>query len=269
MIIDFHTHIFPDKIAGRTIDILEQNIEQVEGCIHKAFIPATHEALLGSMQKQEVDYSVVLPIATTPTQSPSINRFAAQINGKDHLFSFGSIHPLQPDWEAALEEVKEYGLPGIKLHPEYQQVFVDSPEYIHIFKKAEELGLLVVLHAGLDIGVKPPSHGLPVHLSHVLQEVSGEGIIAAHMGGYRAWDEVERYLVGTPIRFDTSFSLSEIPKEQALRLIRSHGAEKILFGTDSPWEKPSDTLSYLNALELTPAEMDLILSGNAKKLLKI
>lgn len=267
--IDFHTHVFPDKIAARTIAILEGNIQRVQGRTHHACTAATLDSLKASMREQNVDYSVVLPIATTLTQSSSINRFAAQINGKDHILSFGSIHPLQPDWEQELENIRELGLRGIKLHPEYQQVFVDAPECIRIFKKAEELGLLVVLHAGLDIGVAPPSHGLPVHLSHVLQEVSGDGIIAAHMGGYRVWEDVERYLTGTPIRFDTSFSLSEIPKEQALRLIRSHGAEKILFGTDSPWEKPSDTLSYLSALELEPEEMNLILYENGKKLLKI
>lgn len=269
MIIDFHTHIFPDKIAGRTIEILEGNILKLQGEEHKAAIPATLDALKKSMRDNGIDASLVLPIATTITQSTSINKFAAAINNTDGIFSFGSLHPMQEDWEQVLYDIKEKGLRGIKLHPEYQQFYIDSPEAIRILKKCEELDLIVVLHTGNDIGVEPPSHCLPDRLRHVLDYVSGEKIIAAHLGGWRAWDDVEKYLVGTPIYLDTAYTVFDISEEQLVRIIRNHGSEKILFATDSPWEAQGLTVKKLSSVGLTENELDNIFHKNAKKLLKI
>lgn len=269
MIIDFHTHIFPDKIAERTIKILESNILEIQQTEGHAVIPATLDALRKSMKDSGVDASVVMPIATTVTQSKSINKFAAEINNTEGVYSFGSLHPMQEDWEEVLCSIKESRLRGIKLHPEYQQFYIDSPESLRILKKCEELDLIVTLHAGNDIGVKPPAHCLPDRLAHALEYVSGEKIIAAHLGGWRAWDDVEKYLVGSPIYFDTAYTISDICDEQLLRIIRNHSSEKVLFATDSPWESPGETIKKLTSIGLTDMELENIFCKNAKKLLKI
>ncbi len=269
MIIDFHTHIFPDKIAKRTIEILEGNVLKIQGTPGHAVIGATLSDLKDSMKRNHIDYSVVLPIATTPRQTPSINRFAAEINGKDGIFSFGSLHPLQEDWEEVLEQIKAAGMAGIKLHPEYQQFYVDSPECIRILKKCEELGLYTVFHAGNDIGIAPPVHCSPDRLAHVLEFVKGDKIIAAHLGGWKDWDRVEQYLVGTPIFLDTAFTVFFIEKEQLLRIIRNHGSEKILFATDSPWEDQGKSAAAISALSLSPSDLENILYKNAQKILKL
>lgn len=270
MIIDFHTHTFPEKIAERTIDILESNTEKVQGVRSKAHTDATVEGLLKSMDECGVDISVVMPIATNTKQSPTINRVAQETNSKDRLFSFGSLHPMQEDWEQTLYDIKEKGLLGIKLHPEYQQFYIDSPESVRILKKCEELGLLVMLHTGLDIGVFPPVHCMPERLRRVLDyECSGKNMIAAHMGGWRAWDDVEKYLVGTPIMLDTAYVIEDIDKSQFERIIKNHGSEKVLFATDSPWECPSDTIKYINSMALTDTDKENIFCGNAKKLLNL
>jgi hypothetical protein len=269
MIIDFHTHIFPDKIAARTIEILENNIFKIQHEVHKAAIPATLEDLKKSMHDCGIDKSVVMPIATTVTQSTSINKFAAQINNTDGIFSFGSLHPMQEDWEDVLYDIKQKGLHGIKLHPEYQDFYIDSPESIRILKKCEELDLIVMLHTGYDIGIKPPAHCMPDRLKNALNYVSGEKIIAAHLGGWRAWDEVEKHLIDTPIYFDTAYTVFDIPEEQLLRIIRNHGSEKILFATDSPWEAQNLTVKKLSEIGLSNEEADNIFFKNAKKLLKI
>ena len=135
MIIDFHTHVFPDKISKRAIHSLEDNIVKIQGENFPARTDGSLGELLKTMKEDNVDYSVVLPIATTVTQSTSINKFAAEINGHNGIISFGSVHPLQNDCEKVLEEIKEAGLLGIKLHPEYQGVFVSSPEIKRILKK--------------------------------------------------------------------------------------------------------------------------------------
>lgn len=268
MIIDFHTHVFPDKIAAKAIETLENSIndDRVSG---KAVIPATAEALKQSMKENGIDISVVLPIATTLTQHNSINNFAAVLNKNDNIYSFGSLHPMQENWEDVLYDIKEKGLLGIKLHPEYQQFFIDSKESIRILKKCEELDLLTVLHAGHDIGFPPPVHCLPQRLSNVLEYVKGDKIIAGHLGGWSAWDDVEKYLVGTPLYFDTAYTVDFIDKEQFIRIIRNHGSEKILHATDSPWEKQGHAAEYIRTLPLTETEKNNIFFKNAKKLLKI
>ena len=112
------------------------------------------------MRENNVDISLVLPIATNVKQSTTINNFAASINGIDGIYSLGSLHPMQSDWESVLYDIKKRAK-GIKLHPEYQQFYIDSKESIQILKKCEELDLITVLHSGKDIGIDPPVHCTP------------------------------------------------------------------------------------------------------------
>ncbi|MDO5398029.1 MAG: amidohydrolase family protein [bacterium] len=270
MLIDFHTHTFPEKIAARTIEILLSNIVKMGMAEAVAYNDATVPGLIKSMDEYGVDYSVVMPIATTTRQSVTINNVAAETNSMDRLFSFGSLHPLQEDWESTLYDIKEKGLLGIKLHPEYQQFFIDSKESVRVLRLCEKLGLLVTLHTGQDVGMAKPVHCMPAALRRVLDyEVEGSNIIAAHMGGWREWDGVEKYLSGTPIMLDTAYVSKDLPKAQFERIVREHGADKILYATDSPWERPDMTLEYINSTSLTESEKKMIFSENAKKLLKI
>ena len=68
MIIDFHTHIFPDKIAKPTIDTLAVNSDA------KAYTDGTRDSLVASMREAHVDLSVILPVVTRPGQFQSVNR---------------------------------------------------------------------------------------------------------------------------------------------------------------------------------------------------
>ena len=83
------------------------------------------------------------------------------------------------------------------------------------------------------------------------------------------WDEVEEYLVGTDIIFDTAFSLFEMSEEQIMRIITNHTAKKIVFGTDSPWEDAAMTISKINSLPLSAQEKEDIFYKNATKLLNL
>lgn len=270
MIIDFHTHIFPDKIAQRTINILEGNIRD-NGGTEKAFLDGTLSSLKSSMRDSGVNYSVVLPIATTITQSTTINNFAAEINGKDNIFSFGSVHPMQENAESELERIADMGLRGIKLHPDYQGVYADSPECIRVLKKAERLGLLVVFHSGFDIGMRPPAHCTPKMLRSVIDSLDngGSNIIAAHMGGWRQWDDTAEYLAGTQILLDTSFSIPYMKRGVLEKILTRHGSDKILFGSDSPWQRQSDSAESVKSLGLSDEDSNNILFRNAKRLLGI
>lgn len=268
MLIDFHTHVFPDKIADRTIEILENNIKK-QGYDYTAAIGGRLDNLKKSMSDNNIDISLVLPIATSATQHVSINNFAESINGKDNIYSLGSLYPFQEDWEQVLYTIKEKGLKGIKLHPEYQQFYIDGKEALRIFKKCDELDLITVLHSGRDTGINPPVHCTPERIKNVLKYVKGDKIVAGHLGGWQMWDDVEKHLIGTPIYFDTAYILGFISDEQLLRIIKNHGSEKILHATDSPWEKQGEIAHHLSKLPLTKNELENIFYKNAKKLLKI
>lgn len=269
MIIDFHTHAFPDQIVKRTISILEGNIEKYSDYTYHAFGDGSVGGLIENMRNEGIDASVVLPIATSPKQTENINAFAALINGKDGIYSFGSLHPDNDDINGILESIKESGLKGIKLHPEYQNFYIDSEKSVRILKKCDELGLYTLIHAGNDHGCPLPRHCEPERLKNVLSEVSGRHIIAAHLGGWTMWDDVAKHLIGTPIMLDTCFSLHLMDKKTASDMIRSHGADKILFGTDWPWYSQKKTYEHLLALDLTDDEITLIFATNARKILGI
>ena len=56
---------------------------------------------------------------------------------------------------------------------------------------------------------------------------------------------------------------------QTLRIIRKHGADKILLASDCPWDNTADTIAKLRRIGLTEDEQRLIFAENAKKLLKV
>ncbi len=267
MIIDIHTHIFPEKIAGRTIEVLRKGIKAMQGEDYPAtaHTDATVQGLLKSMETAGVIKSFVMPIATKPSQFDSINKFALEITG-DKIISFGSLHPYMDEPVKALESLKAAGICGIKLHPEFQSFYIDCGQSIEIIKKAHELDMWVMLHTGNDIGLPPPCHCTPSMLKNLLNYVSGEKIIAAHLGGWQLWDEVYDTLCGTPIYMDTAFIADFIDKKLCEKIIKKHGADKILFGSDSPWENPAHTLEFINSLDISDKDKEKIKYRNAENL---
>lgn len=265
MIIDFHTHIFPEKIASKTIATLEARSHMT------AFTDGTLNGLCHSMEEANVNYSVVLPVVTKPSQFEHINTHSAHINNQNGILAFGGIHP-DNDWEC-LSQIKSLGLRGIKLHPDYQDAYIDDPRYIKIITHAIELGLIIVIHAGQDIGLPNPIHCSPEASHRMINQVkehcnlSDAHIVLAHMGGWKQWDAVEELLVGQPIYLDTSFSFGTISDQQAVRIMKNHGIERILFATDSPWSSQKETIAHINSLPLTQSEKNCIFYQNAQHLL--
>lgn len=282
MIIDIHTHTFPDKIAAATLDKLKHLSHTIP------FTDGTAAGLAASMARAGVDRSVVMPVATSPRQVPHVNDASARMNelgAQTGVLSFGCMHPDFDGWKEELARVRDLGLKGIKLHPQYQDTDFDDPRYLRILDRCGELGLVVLTHAGLDIGMPGKDNCAPEMVARVLEQVGPVKLVLAHMGGWRQWDRVEALLPGTGVYLDTSFSLGEItPLDDGhyrpgdlplldeaafLRMVRRFGPDRILFGTDSPWDDQETALARLRALPLEPAELEAILGGNAKRLLGI
>lgn len=275
MRIDFHTHAFPDRIAAGALEHLVKNTLAYRD-VYGETIPhtdATAAGLLASSQRAGLDICLVLPIATSPKPSGTINDFAAQVDHIPGLRSFGSIHPLNPQWEMELRRVKELGLRGIKLHPEYQGVFADDPAVMAVVQAAGDLGLWVLFHAGADIGMPPPIHCTPQRVIRLRKAAPHAKIILAHLGGYCLWEEVLTHLTDMDVWVDTSFCLPNHPEKHHLfaQLIRCAGVDRVLFGTDSPWadqqESVEATLEFLKTHRFSQEETAAIMGGNAEKIL--
>lgn len=262
MIIDFHTHIFPDSVAPKGLAVLIANC-------NNAYLPVTDmtlSGLLGDMDKSGVNLSVVQPVITRPTQFKNLNDFAASVtSGK--VISFGALHHLTDDYKRDIDYIISLGLKGIKFHAEYQSFVVDDAKMLRIYDYAINKGLILLHHAGYDPIGKPPFLSNPQRFARVVKELKGGTIIAAHLGGHDQWDDVERYLVGTDIYLDTSMSVGFTSREQFIRIVKAHGAHKILFGSDSPWGSPTKDMADINAMPLTQQEKQDILGNNAAKLL--
>ncbi len=265
MYIDFHTHAFADKIAKSAMGFLCSTLEK-EGFDSNPQTDGTVADLLKKLELWNIDKAVILLIATKPSQQTIINDFAAE-NSSEKLIFFGTVHPKAEDAISELERIKSLGLYGVKLHPDYQGFYADEEGVFKIYEKCAELELPVILHAGFDPLSPNDIHCKPEMALNVIKKVPNLKLILAHFGGTRCWDEVEEYIVGENVYLDTAYADGIISDEQAFRIIKNHGADKILFGSDLPWHKSTDEIGLINRLNLTSEEKELIFYKNAEKLL--
>ncbi len=286
-IIDFHAHTFPEAIAARAVAQLSAASQT------KAFTDGTETGLRASMRQAGIALSVILPVATHPRQVVKVNDASLRINeqtANTGLMSFGCMHPDFEDWHAELGRIRAAGIRGIKLHPIYQGVDFDDPRCLRILGRAAELGLCVLIHAGLDVGLPGAVHASPRMILHALREVGPMTLILAHMGGWRCWDEVLDLLPATGAYIDTSFSLGRmtpngdgwyenktapqcdaalqmLDAERFMALVRAFGVCRVLFGSDSPWADQAEALKAFRELPLSEEEQALILRDNALQLI--
>ena len=263
MIIDFHTHAFPEKIAGRAIEKL--------AFASGGLMPQTDgsaASLKEEMDKDNIDISVVLGIATNPSQQKNVNDFAAELNCNDRFIGFGSVHPESEDVLEELQRIKSLSLKGVKFHPEYQNFFVDDEKMKPIYKEIGKLDLITVFHAGHDYGFGEPFHCMPENLANALRWFDSP-VIAAHWGGSGCATEVLKHLVGKDVWFDTSFGYGTMPKAFAQNLIEKHTPDRFLFASDMPWHRPAWEMRLIETLDLSLDEKEKIYSKNAKSLLKL
>lgn len=268
MVIDFHTHIFPDAIAEKTVGHLK-NIAKIE-----AYTAGTTKGLFASMEESGIACCVVQPVVTSVRQFDSITRFAYELNekygdsGLEHrLLSFGGIHPDSPDYKGQLRILAAAGFQGIKLHPDYQGVNFNDVRYKQLVSEATELGMTIMVHAGIDVGYPRPVHCTPEMAFEVISEVKPDKLVLAHYGGWRLWDEVEHFLAGENVYLDTAFTQGYLSEEQFLRILKRHGSDKILFATDSPWAGQRETFAWISNMGIPKEQLEQILHGNAERLL--
>lgn len=262
MIIDFHTHMFPDKIARGTLEFLEK------ACKTKPYTDGTCRGLLASADHADVDISVALPVVTKPSQFSSVNEFASGYQ-EGKIISFGGIHPETDDYKAQMRQIRDMGFKGVKLHPDYQDMYFNDIRYKRIVSYASELDLIVSVHAGVDPKCPHDVHCTPEMAKEMLDQVQPSRLVLAHFGGNKMWDDVEDFLIGRDVYLDTAVVLDTMDEKQFIRMVRNHGADRVLFATDSPWRGQKEFVERMRKIPLTEEEKAQIFSGTAKNLLGI
>jgi len=272
MLIDVHTHTFPDAIAERA---LKKLVEKTGHLITPAG-DGTVAGLLSHMRRDGVDYATVCPVATKPDQFAGILAEALRIRdggcGEDaqrHLIPFASVHPSDDARFDHLAEVAKQGIKGIKLHPYYQSFTLDTPAMLDYFRCCRDLGLIVQCHCGYDIGFPFEPICSPARVARVAEAVPNLKLIAAHLGGWRHWDEGAKLLIGKTIFLDTAVLTPDFGNTDAQRMMREHPSTKLLFATDWPWLSFAEGVRYVRSIGLAPDAEKAILGGNAAALLDI
>ncbi len=269
MIIDFHTHVFPDKIAASTIGSLASNSGAT------AYTDGTVDGMIKALERANADIAIALPVLTKATQFDSVTRFAIEVNERfkssnRKIISFGGMHPDCDCIDEKLAYLKENGILGIKIHPDYQQTYIDDSRYVEIIKCAKKYDLIVVTHSGVDDGYKGnPVRCTPDKILNLLSKVNYNKIVLGHYGAHRLWEETLEKLAGLDLYFDTAFTFNDIEKDLFNKILNKHGENKVLFATDCPWRDIKDDALILNSYGLDKEVEDKIFYKNALKLLGI
>ena len=263
MIIDFHAHAFEDSLAAKAIPFLEE-----EGHV-KAFTDGRVASLLASMDRAGIARAVICSIATKPSQFDGIRRWSRAVRtAEPRLEMLLSIHPDDPEALAHVDETAADGFKGLKFHPYYQKFVLDDERLFPLYERMASRGLIAVFHTGFDIAYPPERICDPVRIRRVIDTFPALKFVATHLGGWRDWENARKYLIGRPVYIETSYCLHEMPVAEARAMILDHPADRILFGTDSPWADQAAELARWRPLNLPADRLAAALGGNAARLLQ-
>ncbi|KXS42893.1 MAG: amidohydrolase 2 [Candidatus Frackibacter sp. T328-2] len=258
-IIDFHAHAFPRKVATKAIDRLEihYNIE-IENV-------GTLEHLVTTASQADIHRSVLHASATNARQVEAVNNWIADVTSP-RIIRFGTIHPEYEDIEKELIRLKSLGIKGLKLHPDFQQFDLTDQKMYELYEKIGDQ-FLVLFHVGDDVYPTEDNYSTPQKMAQVIKDFPQLNAVAGHLGGYRMWDEAEKNIIGHDIYLDTSSVFRYISLERASELIKAHGTDKVLFGSDYPMEVPAKEIKNVLNLDLSLTDKWKILYKNGFELL--
>ena len=271
MIIDFHSHDFPDDVAARAMRVM---CKQTEGVLWPSG-DGTMTNHLDSMEKAGVDKAVLCQIATKPRQWEFILRRSVAImsgelgeRAKRRLVPFGSVHADDPDAPAHIAEFAASGVKGIKFHPYYQDFSLADPKVLPIFRKIAELGLVVECHSGVDVSwVNERGKCGPGEIAALMDAVPDLKFVAAHLGGcFRYPSHATDVLLKRGVYIDTSSLAFRWHYDEEMRLLRSWPRDRILFATDFPWVDYGEAIAHVRSVR-DPSDHSAIFSDNARRLL--
>ena len=258
-----HAHIYPQKIADKAVDAIGSFYDLPMQ--NKGFT----EDLLAAEKEAGVSKVLVSSAATAPMQVTAVNSFISKEVSEhpDDFIGFGTLHPYYYDIPNEVKRMKELGLKGVKLHPDFQKFAIDDPAAFNMYDCCQEAGLPILFHTG----DKRYAFSNPRRVMTVLKNFPKLKVICAHLGGYSEWREaqkVEGYLGNPNVYIDTSSSIQMMDKRTALKIIRKHDINNVFWGSDYPMWNPKTELENFMKIRLTDDEREKILSLNAINFLK-
>jgi predicted TIM-barrel fold metal-dependent hydrolase len=258
MVIDTHTHIWPDAIAARALAGAPADLQR--------FGDGTRASLLEKMRATGVDRAVCLGVASTAATVDTANRFAGSL--PEPLIGFGAIHPdLSP--EQNLESLRRNRVRGVKLHPIFQRFSLADRRVWRVLEAiADEF--VVIAHVGHAGQGADASGAAPSLIPALVRALPKLRLVACHFGGYHDLDEAENSVVGLPVHLDTSWppGLAALDPGRLGRLIERHGPDRICFASDWPMADPGADLRVLERLPLSADAIDWIKGENFRRLLE-
>ncbi len=259
MIIDAHTHIYPDSIAQKAAENISDFYD-----LNMRY-NGTVGSLLAMGGKAGVEKYVVHSVATLPRQVNAINEFiAGAVNSSGGKFiGFATLHPDDEDIAGHIDNAMALGLKGVKLHPDFQRFHIDGPRAMKLFE-AIEGRLPVLIHAG-DYRT---DFSKPGRIVNVMKTFPKLDVIAAHLGGWSEWGDYAGELADRGVYVDTSSSRHWLPPGTMRELMDIFGEGKVFFGSDYPMWDASDELDMLMKILRDDKEKEQILHANFERLME-
>jgi len=264
MILDFHNHIYPEKVAQTIIDSLKSEMGL------SAFGTGTVSGLRDEMKTSGVNTCVVLGVAVSPELVEATNQWILK-QGGNGIVPVGSIHPFHPNYRPLITELKKARVKGVKFHPLFQNFYPDDERVFPLYEELVNQDMFLMFHSGPGLAMKPGEEvmGTPERMARVLDVFPKMTLIVAHFGGFRMLDEARKHLIGKNVYIDTSYppGLCIESKDRILDMIQRHDPDRILFGTDTPYARQKEDAEYILSLPVSPELKEKILWKNGCKLL--
>jgi predicted TIM-barrel fold metal-dependent hydrolase len=279
VIIDFHTHVFPPDVKKNRQKYIER-----DPCLAilysdpKARI-ATAEELIASMDEAGVDISVILNIGwTTHEMCRETNDYIIDAVSRypRRLVGFGAVQPNSPRAAVAeIERCAKAGMRGVgEMRPDIQLFDLgDEMVMAPLAEVLKEHKLTLLLHASEPLGHDYPGKGLmfPDILYPFITSFPDLTVVCAHWGGglpfYALMPEVKKAMAN--VYFDSAASPFLYTPQVYRQVIQLVGADRVLFGSDYPLLAPGRLLKEIETLDLAGETKNLVLAGNALRLLGI
>ena len=259
-IIDFHTHIYPDPIAGKAAESIRVFYD-----LHDVKLDGTVEALLRHGDAAGIDRFVVLPVAMNPKQTGHINDFiVSQVANQPRFTGFGTVHAAMDGITEEAQRIMDLGLKGIKMHPDFQLFDIDDERLFPVYEMIQDK-LILIFH----MGDQRYQYSHPAKLRRILELFPRLQVVAAHFGGYSMYETGYECLGDKNCFFDISSSIMFMEDGIPERYIRRFGAERMLFGSDFPLWNPEQEVQRFMDLKLTQNEREQIAHKTAEYLLNI
>jgi len=279
MIIDFHTHVIPPQIKKNRSKYIDSDSCFAILYSQKDAKLATADELIADMDKNEVDISVITNIGwTTHELCVETNDYILESVARypHRLVGFCTVQP--NSYDAAIDEIERCAQGGIRgvgeLRPDMQLFDLKDGEVIEPFIDVISKHKLILLtHASEPVGHQYPGKGAitPDMLYPFITNFPDLIIVCAHWGGglpfYALMPEVKQAMRN--VYFDTAASPFLYSHQVYHHVIQLVGADKILFGSDYPLLAQNRLISEIRSLDLPEETRNLILSGNAQRLLGI